>query len=115
MLYAIDICIRPSLVPPQPWTHNSAQGVAGFTHNDMAFMAAMSPAQFGQFAGFPAPSPAVTQLEQAQPIVAAVDQQLTEVAAPGPAEEAAPVGRARTKHQPRRQHHQPRRQPRTCR
>ena len=45
----------------------------------MAFMAAMFPAQFGHFAGNPAPSPAVTQLEQAQPIVPAVNQQTTQV------------------------------------
>ena len=57
-------------------------------------MAAMSPAQFGQFAGSPAPSPAVTQLEQAQPIVPAANQQTTEVAAPGPADEAAPAEQA---------------------
>ena len=72
-------------------THNNAQASAGYTQNDMAFMAAMFPAQFAQFAGFPSPSPAVTQLEQA-----AVDdaQEPTEVAAPGPAEEAAPVKEA---------------------
>ena len=57
-------------------------------------MAAMFPGQFGHFAGNPAPSPAVTQLEQAQPIVPAVNQQTTQVAAPGPAEEAAPAEQA---------------------
>lgn len=68
-----------AFTPAPAGTHNNAQGVSGFTRNDMAFMAAMFPAQFGHFAGNPAPSPAVTQLEQAQPIVPAVNQQTTQV------------------------------------
>ena len=80
--------------PAPAGTHNNAQGASGFTRNDMAFMAAMFPAQFGHFAGDPAPPPAVTQLEQAQPIVPAANQQTTQVAAPGPAEEAAPAEQA---------------------
>ena len=83
-----------AFTPAPAGTHNNAQGVSGFTRNDMAFMAAMFPGQFGHFAGNPAPSPAVTQLEQAQPIVPAVNQQTTQVAAPGPAEEAAPAEQA---------------------
>ena len=97
-------------------THNNinAQASAGYTQNDMAFMAAMFPAQFAQFAGFPSPSPAVPQLEQA-----AVDdaQEPTEVAAPGPAEEAAPAldEAPLSRGGLRRQHRQPSHQPRTLR
>ena len=116
-----------AFTPAPAGTHNNAQGVSGFTRNDMAFMAAMFPAQFGHFAGNPAPSPAVTQLEQAQPIVPAANQQTTQVAAPGPAEEAAPAEQAAPgeveapaedeapAEEAPRQHQQPRRQPRTSR
>ena len=53
-----------AFTPAPAGTHNNAQGVSGFTRNDMVLMAAMFPAQFGHFAGNPAPSPAVMQLEQ---------------------------------------------------